>query len=92
MKQITTEFWNKGNHVVTIQGVELDLHQTMVEVSVLMRNHEEFDERIQVKAEFDTLEEFIEVMVLSSVDELADISLADLLDLYKQGKALVTEQ
>lgn len=92
-KEVINEFWEHADKIVTAQGVEIDLHQDkLVVVSVLLKNHEEYEELIQVKAEFETVEEFIEVMALNSVDELADITIADLLDLYKMGKAEVIEE
>ena len=93
VKEMISEFWDHANRITTFQGVELDLHNDkMVVVSVLLKNNEEYEERIQVKAEFETIEAFIEMMAINSADELADITIADLLDLYKQGKAEVTEQ
>jgi len=92
-KEMISEFWDHANRITTFQGVEMDLHNDkQVTASVLLRNHEEYEERIQVKAEFETVEAFIEVMAINSADELADITIADLLDLYKQGKAEITEQ
>ena len=92
-KQIVASFWDNANQVVTVQGVEIDLHNDkQVTVSVLLRNYEEYEERFQVKAEFETVVEFIAVMGLNSVEELEDISILDLLELYKNGKAEVTEE
>lgn len=85
-------FWKHGNRFISNEGIEMVLHkETTVEVSVMLRNHEEYENRIQVKTEFRSLEAFIETFNFKSPKDLVRVSLKDLLLLHQRGLAQLDE-
>lgn len=91
-KKLIQYFWKNANKIVSREGVEMVLHkETTVEVSVMLRNHEEYENRIQVKTEFRSIEAFIETFNFKSPEDLARVSLKDLLLLNQKGLAQLDE-
>ncbi|PTS95400.1 hypothetical protein DBR11_21410 [Pedobacter sp. HMWF019] len=81
-------FWNHSNLITSTEGVELQMHgDSLIEASVLLRNHEPGVVRLQLRAAFDPLQRFIEAFQLGSLEDVKGISIENLMLLYKNGKA-----
>ena len=81
-------FWNHSNLITSEEGVELHMHgDSLIEASVLLRNHEENDVRLQLRAAFDPPQKFVEAFQLASLEDIDSIRLEHLMLLYKNGKA-----
>jgi hypothetical protein len=81
-------FWEFGNHIVTKEGVEIVLHESaLVEMSVLLRNEDDYPQRIQLQANFYSLAAFMNFFAFESYDCIAKITLQDMLALYRIGYA-----
>ncbi|WP_316834752.1 hypothetical protein [Pedobacter nutrimenti] len=87
-EQLIQYFWENANVVTSNAGVDIDLHgDSFVEVSVLIRNHEEYGERIQLTASFHSLQNFVEFFKLECLEDMKLIGLEDMFVLYKAGRA-----
>jgi len=87
-EQLVQYFWQNANLITTNEGVEVALHaERLIEVSVLLRNHEKYEVRLQLRAAFNTVPKFLDTFKLKDLEDIRWISLEDLLLLYKAGKA-----
>jgi len=81
-------FWTQANFITTKEGVEVVLHgDRLIEVSVMLRNHEENEVRLQLRCAFNSPLKFIEAFDLQYPEDVKRISMENLLLLYKNGKA-----
>jgi len=81
-------FWAHSNLITSKEGVEAALHgDQLIEVSVMLRNHEENDVRLQLRSAFNSPLRFIEAFNLRYPEDVKKISMENLLLLYKNGKA-----
>jgi hypothetical protein len=87
-EQLVQHFWQNANLITTNEGVEVALHaECLIEVSVLLRNHEQYEVRLQLRVAFNTVPKFLETFKLKDLEDIQWIGLEDLLLLYKAGKA-----
>ena len=81
-------FWTHSNLITSKEGVEAALHgDQLIEVSVMLRNHEENEVRLQLRSAFNSPLRFIEAFNLQYPEDIKKISMENLLLLYKNGKA-----
>jgi hypothetical protein len=81
-------FWTQANLITTKEGVEVALHgDKLIEVSVMLRNHEENEVRLQLRGAFNSPLKFMEAFDLQYPEDVKKISMENLLLLYKNGKA-----
>mgnify|MGYP007014266007 CR=1 FL=1 len=81
-------FWTHSNLITSKEGVEAALHgDKLIEVSVMLRNHEENEVRLQLRTSFTSPLRFIEAFNLQYPEDVKKISMENLLLLYKNGKA-----
>ncbi|HWW40738.1 hypothetical protein [Pedobacter sp.] len=81
-------FWTHANLITTKEGVEAALHgDQLIEVSVMLRNHEENVVRLQLRSAFTSPLRFIEAFNLQYPEDIKKISMENLMILYKNGKA-----
>lgn len=81
-------FWTHANLITTKEGVEASLHgDKLIEVSVMLRNHEENEVRLQLRTAFVSPLKFIETFSLQYPEDIKKISIENLMILYKNGKA-----
>ncbi len=87
-KDLENYFWTSGNHITTTSGVEIVLHASaLVELSVLLRNELDYPERFQVSASFYSLSAFMAFFAFENYQSIEEISVQDLLALYRLGYA-----
>nr|WP_199080686.1 hypothetical protein [Pedobacter sp. ASV19] len=81
-------FWTHANLITSKEGVEAALHgDKLIEVSVMLRNHEENEVRLQLRTAFISPLKFIETFNLHYPEDVKKISIENLMVLYKNGKA-----
>ncbi|WP_316834954.1 hypothetical protein [Pedobacter nutrimenti] len=81
-------FWIHSNLITSQEGVEAALHgDQLIEVSVMLRNHEENEVRLQLRTSFTSPLRFIEAFNLQYPEDIKKISIESLMILYKNGKA-----
>jgi hypothetical protein len=85
--ELTAYFWESANQVISIEDVEIDFHNSLIEVSVLLKNEIENKVRLQLVATFAEPEDFIEAFGLEMVEEIGDITIQDVFVLYQKGGA-----
>lgn len=84
---ILAHFWANANHLVTADGIEIDLHNDeLVVLSALFRNVGDYPYTLQLKAEF-SLDAFIAEMEIQLLEDLLEIELDMLMSLLMSGKA-----
>lgn len=84
---ILAQFWANANHLVTPDGIEIDLHNDdLVMLSTLLRNVEDYPYTLQLKAEF-SLDDLITEMETQLLDDVMEINLDLLMVLLMGGKA-----
>ncbi|MNY57714.1 hypothetical protein D3C86_1939600 [compost metagenome] len=73
---ILAHFWANSNHLVTAQGIEIDLHgdDNLVILSTLLRNVDDYPYTVQLFAEF-SLDDFITEMEVQLVNDILEIDL-----------------
>ncbi|PYF74101.1 hypothetical protein [Pedobacter nutrimenti] len=86
--ELENYFWKSENHITTNEGVEIVLHaSSLVELSVLLRNEEEYTPRYQINASFYSLNSFMNFFSFENYQAIHKISVADMLALYRIGYA-----
>jgi hypothetical protein len=84
---LLAHFWTNANKIVTPTGVELDLlNDEIIQLSVTLRNHEDYAERYQLKARFG-LDQFIDKLELEKLSDIAEISIETMFTLMVIGSA-----
>ena len=82
---LIAHFWANANQITTPTGVELNLeNDNYIILSVLLRNHEDYPERYQLKAEL-SIERFIDLLELDTLEELDEISIETMFTLLVIG-------
>ena len=84
--KVTTEelvayFWEQGEDITTKERVDVVFHEdTLVEVSVMLRNIEdEVETMVQICADFEPVQDFIDAFALTDVAQINNIGLVDML-------------
>jgi len=74
-------FWEQGDDITTKERVDVVLHEdTLVEVSVMLRNIEdEVEMMVQICADFDPVQDFIDAFALTDAAQINNIGLVDML-------------
>jgi hypothetical protein len=84
---LLAHFWTNANKITTPTGVELDLiNDEIIQLSVTLRNHEDYPERYQMKAKFG-LDQFIDKLELEQLEDINQISIETMFTLMVIGSA-----
>lgn len=80
-------FLRYANCITTNEGVSIQVYgSSLIEVSVMLRNQQDYDVLLQFRTAYMIPEKFVETFNLQYLEDIKKISIENLMVLYKRGK------